>query len=446
VNIVKRVVFRYNGWFYFLTNHCMGKQQVHRRLSEDQVKAILDKYLARELKAKEAMRYLGIGRTRLFQLAKAYGEAKETFSIAYERNTPTRQLDQAIEKNIIKELKLEKIQIIDDPNVPVTRYNYSYIQNLLREKYDQTVSVPTIIGRAKQHGFWKEKPPKKIHDREVITNYVGELIQHDSSHHLFSPDAKVKWYLITSLDDHSRGMLYANLFERETSWNHIMAVESVVLRYGIPYAYYADQHSIFRYVKNRDTNNPWNTYTKFTDDVDPQWKQVLKELKIEPIYALSPQAKGKIERPYQWLQDHLVRNCVRNNVTTLTRARKILNYEVNQYNYHRVHSTTGEIPMIRFQRALRNNQSLFNKFEIMPPHQSVKDIFCLRITRTIDAYRTVSIQNVKFIIPNGIPRQEVELRFHPDLVTGITEVRFWMHGRLLGSQRVRNVDVPFVHF
>lgn len=424
----------------------MAKQQVHKRLSDDQVKAILDKYLVHELKAKEAMRYLGVGRTRLFQLAGAYAGNKKDFSIVYKRKEPTRCIEPAIEKNIMKELKLEKIKIIDDPNVPVTRYNYSYVQNLLKEKYGQTVSVPTIIARAKSQGFWKEKPPKKVHDREVITNYVGELIQHDSSHHLFAPDSKVKWYLITSLDDHSRGLLYANLFERESSWTHIMAVESLVLNYGIPHAYYADQHSIFRYVKDRDKSSIWNSYTKFTDDVDPQWKQVLKELRIQPIYALSPQAKGKIERPYRWLQDHLVRNCVRNNVTTITAARKILAYEVNQYNYQRIHSTTGEIPMIRFQRALKNNQTLFKEFTVLPPHQSVKDIFCLRISRTIDAYRSVSVKNLKLIVPNGIPRQEVELRLHPDLATGITDVRFWMLGQYLGAQRLKNADVPFVHF
>ena len=429
-----------------LTINSMGKQQVHKRLSVEQVKAILEKYVGRELSAKEASRYLEIDRTRLYQLATEYRRDTTGFSLAYERTKPSRQLSPEIHDNILKELKMEKVKIIDNPDVPVTRYNYSYVRNLLQEKYAQTVSVPTIIARAKAEGYWKEKPPKKIHDREVITNYVGELIQHDSSHHLFAPDGKIKWYLITSLDDHSRGLVYANLFERESSWTHIMAVQSVVLQYGIPLAYYADQHSIFRYVKNRDHRSPWNTYTKFTDDVDPQWKQVLKELQIKPIYALSPQAKGKIERPYQWLQDHLVRSCVRNNVTTLAEGRKILQQEVNQYNYHRVHSTTGEIPMVRFQRATNNNQTLFKEFKLLLPDQSVKDIFSLRMYRVIDAYRTVSVMNVKLKIPKGLPRQTVELRFHPDLENGLTDVRFWIEGRYTGSQQLKTTDVPFVHF
>jgi hypothetical protein len=36
-----------------------------------------------------------------------------------------------------------------------------------------------------------------------------------------------------------------------------------------------------------------------TDDVDPQWKQVLREFKVDVVYALSPQAKGKVERPFR---------------------------------------------------------------------------------------------------------------------------------------------------
>jgi len=52
-------------------------------------------------------------------------------------------------------------------------------------------------------------------------------------------------------------------------------------------------------------------HQKFTDEATPQWKQVLDDCYVKVTYALSPQAKGKIEHPYQWLQDRLVRTCVR---------------------------------------------------------------------------------------------------------------------------------------
>ena len=57
----------------------------------------------------------------------------------------------------------------------------------------------------------------------------------------------------------------------------------------------------------RDSN--WRKHVLETDDVDPQWRQVMRLLGVDVIYALSAQAKGKIERPYRWLQDPIVRTC-----------------------------------------------------------------------------------------------------------------------------------------
>ena len=420
--------------------------QLHKRLSDDQIKAILNKYQNKDISAKEAQEYLAIGKSRFYQLVEAYQDDPQGFSMQYQRSQPTRRLNPTIEANILKELKTEKEKIIDNQHVTTKQYNYSYIRNILQRDYGQTASVPTIIARAKEHDYWKPKPPKKIHDREVITNFAGELIQHDSSFHLWAPDGNAKWYLITSLDDYSRALLYADFWLRETTWFHILAVETVCLKYGIPFAYYADQHRIFRYVKDRDKSSPWYTYKRFTDDVDPQWKMVLNDCGVKTIYALSAQAKGKIERPYQWLQDHIVRTCVRNNVTSITEARKILKVEVEQYNWKRVHSTTGEVPMFRLQRAIKEQKTLFRDFVLKPPFQSVKDVFCLRTERTVDAYRRISLQGLELTVPGVLPRNKVELRLYPDLKTGVTEVRFWHEGHFTGSQRVKSADLPIVQF
>jgi len=102
---------------------------------------------------------------------------------------------------------------------------------------------------------------------------------------------------------------------------------------------------------------------KLTDDVTPQWKQVLDDLNVKITYALSPQAKGKIERPYGWLQDRLIRTCARENIADIREAQEILTQEVHRYNYHQVHSTTQEVPYFRFQRAIKDRVSLFREFK-----------------------------------------------------------------------------------
>ena len=256
--------------------------------------------------------------------------------------------------------------------------------------------------------------------------------------------ANAKWYLITTLDDYSRDMLYADLWDRETSWAHIMALKSVVMRFGYPFKYYVDQHSIFKFVERRDTL--WKKTHLGEEDAFVQWKEVLKDLKIEVVYALSPQAKGKIERPYRWLQDHLVRTCVREGVTRIEQARQILYEEVHQYRYKRLHSTTLQIPSLRLEKACMENRSMFGSFVIPKPYQSLEDIFCYRFKRTVDAYRRISFKNLQFSITNVPAHQEVELRISFNLQTKMALIRFWYQGQLVGQQNINALDIQKVHF
>jgi len=416
--------------------------QLHKKFTSSQVKELFKHYLAKEIKRDYIQEILGIKRRQFCKLISRYKDNPNDFSIGYVRKKQTRSIPDNIENNILKELHIEK-KLINDKNIPIRFYNYSYIKERLKEKYQQEVSLPTIISRAKKYDFYFKKPKRKAHDREVLTNHIGELIQHDSSVHLFAPSAQEKWHLITSIDDFSRYMLYATLLKRETSWTHIDAAQTVFLKYGLPFSYYVDSHSIFRFVQGRDSL--WRKHSKLTDDVDTQWKQVFNDCNVKVIYALSPQAKGKIERPYQWLQDHLVRTCVRDNVTLLSQAQRILNNEVHRYNYRQVHSTTGEVPYFRFKKALKEKQSLFREFKIRKPYKSVKDIFCLRIDRTADAYRKISINNLRIKVNGVNPGNVIELRISP-INKGLTEVRFWHKDRLLDIQKFKNKAFEGVHF
>jgi len=414
--------------------------QLHRRFSSAEVKELLERYLRKEVERSYIQEILAIKKRRFFTLLSQLREDPKHFSIQYQRATPAR-IAPEIEHNIVKELSIEK-GIIDNKEIPMKSYNYSFIKDRLRKKYRQNVSLTTIIRRAKEHGFYLKKPQRTLHDREVLTRYVGELIQHDSSYHLWAPMAQEKWYLITSLDDYSRLILYAALVKKETTWTHILALQSVILQYGLPYAYYVDSHSIFRFVQGRDSF--WRKHYLLTDESTPQWKQVLEDCNVKVTYALSPQAKGKMERPYGWLQDRLVRTCVREDVTDIKPAQQILRQEIHRYNYQQVHSTTQEIPYLRFQRALKEKQSLFREFKVRPPFQSVKDIFCLRMDRIVDSYRKISIHSLQFKV-HADPRKKVNLRIYP-LNDEISEIRFWCEGKLIDVQKVKNSELKGVHF
>lgn len=417
--------------------------QIHKRFSDEQVKELMQKYLNKEVERKYLQEILGIGKSRFFQLVQSYRENPGSFSVDYKRSGQTRSIDPAIKENIIKELAIDK-KTIENKDIPLYRYNYSYVQKRLKRVYKQSAALTTIINHAKANGFYLPKRNKpKAHDREVLTNNAGELIQHDASYHLWAPDAGVKWVLITSLDDYSRFMFYAKLIEKESSWDHIEALQSVVVKYGTPLAYYTDCHAIFRYVKGRDQRHM--SFEKFTDDVDPQWKMVIKDCNIKPIYALSPQAKGKVERPYGWVQDHLIRTCIRENVKDINHAQRVLNAELDHYNYTQIHSTTMEIPSRRFNSALKAKKSLFRSWVIPKPFLSLRDIFALRAERFVDNYHSVTIKNITVKLSEVAPRSPVDIRIYilgPDFY----ELRFWYQGKLNKVERMKIKDFLPVHF
>ncbi len=418
-------------------------KQLHKKFQDHQVKELICRYLGKEIERSYIQEILGIGKTRFFALVKKFNKDPDSFSIEYKRKGTSRKISKDIEDSIMKELKIEK-KLIADPEVPLRSYNYSYIKDRLLTEYDQKVSTPTIINRAKKGGFYLKKSKAKAHDREVLTNYVGELIQHDSSHHKWSPYADKKWYLITSIDDCSRYLLYYKLLERETSWAHIEALEEVALNFGLAYSYYVDSHSIFRFVQGRDSF--WRKHYKVTDEADPQWKQVLDDLRVKLIYALSAQAKGKIERPYGWLQDRIVRTCAREGIDNVIDGQKVVEQEAARYNYKQVHSTTGEVPYYRLKRLVGEGKSLFREFTIPKPYLSSKDIFALRDERTVNAYRRISFNKLVINI-TGVPiRDKVRLRIVPDLRSGMAEIRFWSKDELVGTYQVKNEDLNLPNF
>jgi len=193
---------------------------------------------------------LGISRSTFFTLLKQYRQNSDKLTLVYQRSSPKR-LPTRVEAEIEKELMLDK-NLIDDTALPITDYNYAAIRDRLAKR-GVTVSSPTIIARVKNMGCYQPHPRKKVHDREVITTAVGALIQHDASHHRWSPYVGERWVVITSIDDFSRKLLYADFFEQESTWAHIKAAQHVMLTYGIPLRYYVDSLRVFRFVQGRDS-------------------------------------------------------------------------------------------------------------------------------------------------------------------------------------------------
>ena len=245
--------------------------QIHKRFTSEQVSFLFHAYLEGTVKRAEIEQVLGIRKTRFFALLKDYRRDPEGFTISYGRSVPPR-LSSSTEALIRRELLREK-ELIDDPRLPISGFNYSALRDRLKKK-EVSVSVPTIIRRAKALDCYiPHRRRQQPHSREVLTTAIGALVQHDASLHLWSPYAQEKWTLITSIDDFSRKLLFADFFPNETTWSRIQAAQTLMQAYGIPLRYCVDSLRIFRFVQGRDS--VWRKHVLQTDETEPSCKPQL---------------------------------------------------------------------------------------------------------------------------------------------------------------------------
>jgi transposase len=158
------------------------------------------------------------------------------------------------------------------------------------------VSKETLRVWLIEAGIWKVRKVrrKRIHLPRARRPRVGELVQIDGSAHDWFEGRAPRCSLIAFIDDASSRVMYARFFPVESLRGYLQALQSYVSAYGCPVALYSDRHSIF------SKHNP--------EDAEPtQFQRAIASLGITGILALTPQAKGRVERLFQTLQDRLVK-------------------------------------------------------------------------------------------------------------------------------------------
>ena len=118
--------------------------QLHKKFTDEQIKDLLARYLEDKVKRVYIQETPGIKRRRFCQLMDKYRKNPAGFSIRYIKEHKTRGIDKTTESNILKELCVEKSLILYK-DVPIHRYNYSYIKDRLEKEYKQKVALSIII-------------------------------------------------------------------------------------------------------------------------------------------------------------------------------------------------------------------------------------------------------------------------------------------------------------
>ena len=182
-------------------------------------------------------------------------------------------------------------------------------------------STETLRGWMIQAGLWKAKVrrAKRVHSPRPRRSCLGELVQIDGSHHDWFEGRAGKCCLIAFIDDATGQVLGARFSAEETTEAYLAVLREVVDRHGAPLALYSDRHSIFT------KSNP--------EDAKPtQFERALLQLHIEPICANTPQAKGRVERLFQTLQDRMCKALRLDGVANMDDANAWLGSYLRQHN------------------------------------------------------------------------------------------------------------------
>lgn len=175
-------------------------------------------------------------------------------------------------------------------------------------------------------GLWKPKPRKETseyHGWRPRKECYGEMEQFDGSYHKWLEDRAPECCLLLSIDDATGDVTYTKFDENEGT----KAVFRFWLEYfdrnGLPSSVYLDKFSTYK------INHPSAVDNK---ELMTQFQRAMDQVNVTLISAHSPEAKGRVERVFQTLQDRLVKELRLAGISTIKEANEFLKEYIPKFN------------------------------------------------------------------------------------------------------------------
>ena len=209
------------------------------------------------------------------------------------------------------------------------------------------------------------------------------LLQLDASRHDWLEGRGPKLSLVGGVDDATSLISWALFREQEDAQGYFQLMRQVVVRYGIPMAAYSDRHSIF-----------WQTQDKHLTVQEQlegrrqptQFGRLLEELGVELILAMSPQAKGRIERTWGTLQDRLTSELRLAGASTPDHAQQVLRNYLPRHNRN-------------FSILAADTDTAWMPW---PEDRDLDDLFCFKYRRVVGRDNTVRFGPHLLQIPRDV--------------------------------------------
>lgn len=263
---------------------------------------VMQQLKAKRMTQRQAAEHLGLTVRQVKRLWRAYRTGGAKALISKQRGRPSNhQLDPKLKKKA-QELIAERY----------TDFGPTLAHEKLTEVHHLRLGLETVRQIMVAEHWWQPHRVRPVHVHPLRTRRArrGELVQMDGSPFAWFEDRGPACSLLVYIDDATGQLLELFFAPSETTFSYFAATRRYLARHGRPVAFYSDKHSIFRL-----TNSAATTAGGVT-----QFARAMTELDIQVICANTPQAKGRVERANQTLQDRLVKELRLQRISNAERA------------------------------------------------------------------------------------------------------------------------------
>lgn len=335
---------------------------------------VMQRLAAREIKQRHAATLLNISVRQVKRVFKSY---KRNGVMGLVHKGRGRVGNRAL-------LKKEKNHMLDIIKTNYADFGPTLACEKLAEVHDMHYADETVRKLMIQAGLWIAKRRKivNLHQLRERRDSLGELVQVDGSPHDWFEGRSPKCTLLVFIDDATGKLLHLEFVESESTHAYFSAVRHYLEKHGRPVVFYMDKHGVFRV-------NTTKGKTADTSDSNglTQFGRAMTELAIGCIFAESAEAKGRVERVNQTLQDRLVKEMRLRGISTMEQGNRYV--EEFMVDFNRRFAVVPKSP-VNMHRPL------------LPTHK-LDEILCENHMRILSKQLTISFENRIYQIQTDRP-------------------------------------------
>ena len=225
----------------------------------------------------------------------------------------------------------DRTRIVELINGRYAGLNDSHLTEKLRELENLEISRESVrqIRLAEHIAPVRRHRTPQHRSRRLRQAREGSMVLIDASQHLWLEERGPLWNLLGAMDDASGKILVLHFRQHEDLHGYTELLRTLITTHGLPCVLYGDRLGVF--VRNDDH---WSLEEQLAGEQSlTQFGHMLAELAIGYITAHSPQAKGRIERLWETLQDRLVSELRLRGIDTIEAAEAFLPEFIRDYNH-----------------------------------------------------------------------------------------------------------------